>query len=39
MPPKGSPNVISVYESPDGKILFGTRRSEIVEVLSYDTIG
>ncbi|CAD8200325.1 unnamed protein product [Paramecium octaurelia] len=35
-PPKGSPNVISVCESPEGKILFGTRRSEIAEILSYE---
>lgn len=32
---RSSPNVISVCESPDSKILFGTRRSEIVEIQPY----
>ena len=34
--PKGSPNVISVCENPEGKIIFGTRRSEIAEITSYE---
>jgi microtubule-associated protein-like 6 len=35
-PAKGSPNVIAICENPEGKIIFGTRRSEIVEITSYE---
>jgi microtubule-associated protein-like 6 len=33
--PAGGPAIISVCESPEGKLLFGTRRAEIAEIQPY----